>query len=54
MHPDRRAIRNRTLPKPARIRWWGYVVLIANVLFFGFFFINFAVQFTTGKPLVSF
>ncbi|HTE65813.1 MAG TPA: hypothetical protein VK736_06105, partial [Candidatus Binatia bacterium] len=45
---------NRRLPKPARIRWWGYVALLANVLFFGFFFINFAVQFTTGKPLVAF
>jgi hypothetical protein len=45
---------NRRLPKPARIRWWGYVVLLANVLFFGFFFINFAVQFTTGKALVTF
>jgi hypothetical protein len=45
---------NRRLPAPARIRWWGYVALLANVLFFGFFFINFAVDFTTGNPLVTF
>jgi hypothetical protein len=45
---------NRRLPGPARIRWWSYVVLVLNVLFFGFFFLNFAVEFTTGNPLVSF
>ena len=32
---------NRQLPKPARITWWSYLVLLANVIFFGFFFINF-------------
>ena len=32
---------NRKLPKPARITWWSYLVLILNCLFFGFFFINF-------------
>ncbi|MGH2427670.1 MAG: Nramp family divalent metal transporter [Candidatus Limnocylindria bacterium] len=45
---------NRRLPRPAQIRWWGYVALLANVLFFGFFFVNFAVEFTTGNPLVTF
>jgi hypothetical protein len=30
------------------------VVLLANVLFFGFFFVNFAVSFVTGNPLVRF
>jgi len=45
---------NRRLPQPARINAWSYLVLILNVLFFGFFFINFAVEFTTGNPLVSF
>lgn len=45
---------NRRLPQPARINIWSYLVLLANVVFFGFFFINFAVEFTTGTPLVSF
>ena len=45
---------NRRLPRPARIGWWSYVVLLANVFFFGFFFLNFAVQFITGRPLVTF
>ncbi len=45
---------NRQLPKPARIRWWSYVVLIANVLFFGFFFVNFVYVQVNGTPLVSF
>jgi hypothetical protein len=45
---------NRQLPRPARITWWSYVVLLLNVIFFGFFFLNFAVEFTTGTPLVRF
>ncbi len=45
---------NRQLPKPARIKWWSYVVLGANVVFFGFFFINFVVIQATGAPLVRF
>jgi len=45
---------NSKLPRPARITWWSYVVLILNVIFFGFFFINFAVQQLTGSPLVRF
>jgi len=45
---------NSQLPKPARITWWSYLVMILNVLFFGFFFINFvAIQFT-GTPLIKF
>jgi len=44
---------NRRLPRPARIRWWGYVALLANVLFFGFFFVNFVFDFL-GDPLVVF
>lgn len=45
---------NSKLPKPAKIKWWSYVVLLLNVLFFGFFFINFlSVQFA-GQPLFSF
>jgi hypothetical protein len=45
---------NRQLPRPARISWWSYVVLLLNTLFFGFFFLNFAVSFLTGNPLVRF
>ena len=43
---------NRQLPRPARITWWSYLVLLANVLFFGFFFINFLYLLLTGTPLV--
>jgi hypothetical protein len=45
---------NRRLPAPARMKWWSYVALIANVIFFGFFFINFAFEQLTKSPLVKF
>lgn len=45
---------NRQLPKPARISSTGYVVLFLNVLFFGFFFVNFLAVLLTGNPLVKF
>jgi hypothetical protein len=45
---------NRQLPKPARSSWWTYPVLIANVLFFGFFFLNFIFVQITGQALVKF
>ncbi|MFS8531581.1 Nramp family divalent metal transporter [Sphaerobacter thermophilus] len=45
---------NSKLPGPARMRWWSYVILVLNILFFGFFFINFAVSELTGSPLISF
>ena len=35
---------NRRLPRPARITWWSYLVLLANVIFFGFFFVNFIIS----------
>ena len=44
---------NARLPKPARPRPWHYVALVLNVLFFGFFFINFIADFF-GDPLVTF
>jgi hypothetical protein len=44
---------NSRLPKPARPRPWHYVLLVANVLFFGFFFVNFVADFV-GDPLVTF
>ena len=33
---------------------WHYVMLVLNVLFFGFFFVNFVYEFFTGGPLVRF
>jgi hypothetical protein len=44
---------NSKLPRAARPRPWHYVLLILNVLFFGFFFINFVADFI-GDPLVTF
>ena len=44
---------NSKLPRAARPRPWHYVVLALNVLFFGFFFINFVADFL-GDPLVTF
>lgn len=45
---------NSRLPKAARPRPWHYVLLALNVVFFGFFFVNFAYEFITGDPLVAF
>ena len=45
---------NSKLPEPAKIRWWGYLALILNVLFFGFFFLNFLAVQITGTPLYQF
>ncbi len=45
---------NLKLPRPARARWWSVFVLVANMLFFGFFFFNFAALKLTGQPLVRF
>ena len=45
---------NSQLPKPARISWWSTIVLIANALFFGFFFLNFLSIQTIGRPLLMF
>ncbi|MFI6495866.1 Nramp family divalent metal transporter [Nonomuraea typhae] len=44
---------NSKLPRPARPRPWHYVILILNVLFFGFFFVNFVAD-TIGNPLITF
>ncbi|HEX2356394.1 MAG TPA: hypothetical protein VHI50_08025, partial [Micromonosporaceae bacterium] len=44
---------NSRLPRPARPRPWHYVLLILNVIFFGFFFVNFISDFF-GDPLVTF
>jgi len=43
----------RRLPRPARPRPWHYVLLGLNVLFFGFFFVNFIAD-LVGDPLVTF
>ena len=45
---------NSKLPRPARITWWSYVVLSLNVLFFGFFFLNFVWMQAFAVPLVKF
>jgi hypothetical protein len=45
---------NSKLPKPARPRWWHYVILVLNFLFFGFFFVNFVYEFVSGSALVKF
>ncbi|MPZ61229.1 MAG: hypothetical protein GEU93_08020 [Propionibacteriales bacterium] len=44
---------NSKLPRPARPRPWHYVILLLNFVFFGFFFLNFIVDFF-GDPLVTF
>ena len=44
---------NSRLPKAARPKWWHTVLLLINVLFFGFFFVNFISDFF-GDPLVTF
>lgn len=44
---------NSKLPKAARPKWWHTVLLLINVLFFGFFFVNFISDFF-GDPLVTF
>ncbi len=45
---------NTKLPKPARASGWSILVLLANVVFFGFFFFNFVSLQLTGQPLVKF
>ena len=45
---------NRRLPRPARSTWRSTAVLLANTLFFGFFFLNFLCSKLTGTPLVRF
>ncbi len=45
---------NRRLPKAARPTKLAYVGLMANVVFFGFFFFNFLAEKIGGSPLVTF
>lgn len=45
---------NRRLPAPARIKWWSYLVLVANTVFFGFFFLNFVMTQFYGRPWLRF
>lgn len=45
---------NSKLPRPARAPWWSYVVLVLNVLFFGFFFVNFVGAKWFGGPFITF
>jgi hypothetical protein len=39
------------LPRPARGRWWSYLILGAVVVYFGFFFANFLTSQLTGGDL---
>ncbi|MHB8054624.1 MAG: hypothetical protein ACYDH3_05200 [Candidatus Aminicenantales bacterium] len=45
---------NAKLPRPARARWGNNVLLVLNVVFFGFFFLNFLAVTFTGSPLIQF
>jgi TRAP-type C4-dicarboxylate transport system permease small subunit len=45
---------NSRLPRVARPPWWVYLILLANFVFFGFFFINFIFDQVTGNALVKF
>jgi len=54
IYPFVLAYLNRQLPRPARISWWGYIVLLLNVIFFGFFFVNFIAVQISGAPLIRF
>jgi hypothetical protein len=45
---------NRRLPRAARPSIWGILLLLANFVFFGFFFLNFVVNEVTGDALVQF
>jgi hypothetical protein len=42
------------LPRPARAHWWSYVLLTLFAIYFGFWFVNFALDKLTGSPLVTF
>lgn len=42
------------LPRPARAQWWSYVLLSLFAAYFGFWFMNFALDKLTGSPLVTF
>ena len=42
------------LPRPARARWWSYVILVLVAVYFGFWFLNFATEQITGEALVTF
>jgi hypothetical protein len=45
---------NRQLPEAARGGIWSTIMLLANVVFFGFFFLGFLCLQVVGKPLVLF
>ncbi|HOY98762.1 MAG TPA: Nramp family divalent metal transporter [Candidatus Aminicenantes bacterium] len=41
---------NTKLPRPARAGGWSIAVLVLNILFFGYFFLNFAWSMIAGRP----
>ncbi len=53
MYPFMLMYLNSKLPRAARPGWLSYVLLTANFLFFGFFFVNFVADFI-GDPLITF
>jgi hypothetical protein len=44
----------RRLPKKARPKWPTYVLLLLNVVFFGFFFLNYMWEKLFDTPLYTF
>jgi hypothetical protein len=42
------------LPRPARAKWWSYVILVAVAIYFGFFFLNFLVSKLSAGSDLSF
>jgi hypothetical protein len=43
------------LPRPARAKWWSYLILTLVAIYFGFFFLNFIVgEFSGGDTDLSF
>jgi hypothetical protein len=43
------------LPRPARAQWWSYAILVAVMVYFGFFFLNFLVgELSGGETDLSF
>jgi drug/metabolite transporter (DMT)-like permease len=39
------------LPRPAKARWWSYLILAAVIVYFGFFFANFLTSQLTDSDL---
>ncbi len=42
---------NSKLPRPARARWWSVLALVLNIVFFGYFFLNFISSVLFGQAV---